>query len=131
MDRHILNPSVPFPEHLASINDSDGALDHEPRIPNSHGISTLTPLIHRLDALLMVLKTCEARQCTHPWESLFPEGEVRCLSDALNVKYDHYFASKLERVRFDRCEKGYIAESEGPMWNEKYAYAMTEEMAYD
>lgn len=113
------------------MNDSYDASEHEPRISESYGNSTLTPLIHRLDALLMVLKTCEGRQCTHPWESLFPGREVRCLSDALNVKYDHYFESQLERVRFSRCEKGYIVESEGPMWNENLAYAMTEEIAYE
>lgn len=79
----------------------------------------------------MVLKTCSGRQCTHPWESLFPDGQVRSLSDALDAKYDHFFAQNLERVRFDRCEKGYIVESEGPTWHDKLAYFMTEEVAYD
>lgn len=93
--------------------------------------STLSPLIHRLDALLLVLKTCDGRQCTHPWQSLFPYGEVHCLSDALDSKFDEFFEQRVERVRFDRCEKGYIFESEGPMWSDKLAYRMTEEMAYD
>ena len=92
---------------------------------------TLAPLVNRLDALLMVLKTCKGRQCTHPWESLFPAGQVGSLSDALDPQYDDYFEHELERVRFDRCEKGYIIESEGPLWNAKFAYPMNEEMAFD
>lgn len=79
----------------------------------------------------MVLKTCTGRQCTHPWESLFPSGEVKGLADALEQKYDNFFEQRVQRVRYSRCERGYIAESEGPMWNEKMAYPMTGEMAWD
>lgn len=109
-----------------------GQLSHEYGIHDGElqGTSTLSPLVHRLDALLMVLKTCSGRQCTHPWESLFPHGEVYSLSDALNPRYDTFFAKHVSRVRFDKCEKGYIAESEGPMWDDKQAYFMMDEMAY-
>ena len=79
----------------------------------------------------MVLKTCEGRQCTHPWESLFPSGEVRSLYDALDSNFDDFFKQRVERVQFEKCEKGYIPESEGPIWTNKMAYFMTEEMAYD
>lgn len=89
----------------------------------------LSSLVHRLDSLLMVLKTCIGRQCTHPWESLFPSGEVTSLSDALDPRYDDFFAERVARVHFDQCERGYIAESEGPMWDEKYAYPMFDEVA--
>lgn len=128
-DQHILNPSIPLSERVSSINESSttSQLEHS----NVEMASTLAPLIHRLDALLMVLKTCKGRQCTHPWETLFPEGNVKSLSDALDVEYDNYFNKELERVRFDRCEKGYIAESEGPMWKDQVAYFMTEETAYE
>lgn len=93
--------------------------------------ATIASLTHRLDALLMVLKTCTGQQCTHPWESLFPDGEVESLADALHERYNEFFASKVDRVRFDKCEKGYIAESEGPMWSGKHVYAMNEEMAFE
>lgn len=98
---------------------------------NFHNTSALLPLVHRLDSLLMVLKTCVGRQCTHPWESLFPLGEVFSLSQALNPKYDDFFEERVERVRYSKCERGYIADSEGPMWSSEQAYAMTEEMAYE
>ncbi|OAP55881.1 hypothetical protein AYL99_10033 [Fonsecaea erecta] len=76
--------------------------------------TTLRHLISRLDALVMVLKTCKARTCTHPWETLHPDGDVDNLQDALAARYDDFYELQQERVRFDRCEKGYILESEGP-----------------
>lgn len=79
----------------------------------------------------MVLKTCVGRQCTHPWNSLFPSGGVHSLMDALEPEFDDFFREEVSRVKFDRCEKGYIAESEGAMWNEKQVYGMTDEMAYE
>lgn len=62
----------------------------------------------------MVLKTCRARSCTHPWETLHPTGDVRNLHDALAAKFDDFYDVKQGRVQFLKCEKGYIAESEGP-----------------
>ena len=62
----------------------------------------------------MVLKTCKARTCTHPWETLHPAGNVNDLYDALNPRFDEFYESQQERVRFTKCEKGYIPESEGP-----------------
>ena len=131
-DQRILNPSIPLSDQLPASNESYTATgENLKEVEFRRASSILTPLVNRLDALLMVLKTCKGRQCTHPWESLFPTGQVRCLSDALEPQYDHYFEQQLERVRFDRCEKGYIVESEGPMWDKKFAYAMNEEIAFD
>ncbi|KAK0858597.1 hypothetical protein LTR91_008122 [Friedmanniomyces endolithicus] len=76
-----------------------------------------TPLTHlhpRLDTLLMLLKTCKARACTHPWEALHPAGNVRNLHEALRAEYDDFYERQQQRVEFSRCEKGYIRESEGP-----------------
>ena len=88
-------------------------------------------VIPRLDALLMVLKTCSGRQCTHPWESLFPDGEIASLADAMDQKYNDFFETKVERVKFDQCEKGYITESEGPMWTGGQVFGMNHEMAFE
>ncbi|KIW77304.1 hypothetical protein Z517_09750 [Fonsecaea pedrosoi CBS 271.37] len=77
-------------------------------------VTTLQHLISRLDSLVMVLKTCKGRTCTHPWETLHPHGEVGNLQDALDARYDDFYELQQERVRFEKCEKGYILESEGP-----------------
>jgi N-acetylglucosamine-6-sulfatase len=92
-------------------------------------------LMTRLDALLVVLKTCRSRQCTHPWEVLHPPppssggsrlensvgegdgevhyfGDIQTLGEALDPKFDAYYASK-GRVRWERCEEAYVRESEG------------------
>lgn len=93
--------------------------------------STLIGLATRLDALLMVLKTCTGRQCTHPWTTLFPGGGVQSLGDALKRRYDDFFQTRVSKVRYDRCEKGYIAASEGPVWSSAQAFGMEHEIAFE
>lgn len=123
----LLNASCTLLDTIQTSNASSTipACDGKPL----ESLSKISFLVHRLDSLLMVLKTCIGRQCTHPWESLFPSGEVKSLSDALDSQYDDFFEQRVARVHFDKCERGYIAESEGPMWDEKYAYPMIHEVA--
>jgi arylsulfatase A-like enzyme len=87
-------------------------LAHHDAVLSSVSLDRLLP---RLDALLMVLKTCKARQCTHPWEVLHPHDTVRDLEQAMDARYDEFYAAQA-KVAFDRCEKAYIPESEGAMW---------------
>ncbi|EIN14555.1 Arylsulphatase [Punctularia strigosozonata HHB-11173 SS5] len=72
-------------------------------------------LLPRLDALLLVLKSCVGNACINPWKSLHPTGEVRSLEDALKPQYNAYY-TQLPRVEFTSCEIGYIIEAEGPQW---------------
>jgi hypothetical protein len=44
---------------------------------------------------------------------LHPAGDVSKLTEALSIQYDAFYDDQ-PRVRFDKCEKGYIKESEGP-----------------
>ncbi|CAG8930847.1 unnamed protein product [Penicillium salamii] len=79
--------------------------------------SDLQKMVHRLDALLMVLKTCVANDCIDPWGILHPQGDVRNLEDALNPKYDAFYAKSFETnsVSFTKCEAGQILSSEGSL----------------
>jgi hypothetical protein len=70
-------------------------------------------VITRLDSILLVLKSCKGSTCIKPWDVLHPDGEVQNLQDALGSQYDRFYASQA-RVSYDRCERGYIVESEGP-----------------
>jgi N-acetylglucosamine-6-sulfatase len=70
-----------------------------------------------LDALLFILKTCKAKSCSEPWDTLLPNSGVATLADAMMPKYDQYFA-ELPRVAYSECAGGYIAEVEGPIWEE-------------
>ena len=70
-------------------------------------------VVDRLDALLMVTKSCAQDSCREPWASLFPDGSVTTLSDALDSKYDSFFA-KQPKVEFSSCDQGYIISEEGP-----------------
>jgi N-acetylglucosamine-6-sulfatase len=73
--------------------------------------------------LLVVLKTCKARECTHPWEVLHPDSNVRSLKDALSPGFDAFYKAQKE-LYWTQCEQAYVAESEGPdsvdqfMWHE-------------
>ncbi|KAL1600772.1 hypothetical protein SLS60_007160 [Paraconiothyrium brasiliense] len=79
----------------------------------------LPALTARLDALILALKTCKgAKACTEPWNTLLPDEDVYTLAEAMDMKYDDYFAG-LPKVEFDRCEEGYIADAEGPVWKEE------------
>lgn len=73
----------------------------------------LGKVVDRLDALMMVLKSCKQQSCTHPWKSLHPSGNVQSLDDALSPAYDDFYKEQV-KVSFTNCESGYIRESEGP-----------------
>jgi hypothetical protein len=66
-----------------------------------------------------VLKTCKGKVCVDPWDELLPGGGIATLAEAMNSKYDAYFAG-LPTVSYSVCENGYIAASEGPMWDSSF-----------
>lgn len=66
---------------------------------SSSRAAPLQVLQDRLDALLLVLKTCVGDVCVNPWKTLFPGGGVRSLFDAMEVQFDAYFAS-LPKVKY-------------------------------
>ena len=113
------------------LGEADLAFDFPPNNKTAWddstlGSTTLAHLIPRLDALLAVLKTCKGRVCTHPWSALHPGDDVSNLHDALNARFDDYYEEQLkdQRVQFLKCEKGYIAESEGPDGVKPFGYKM-------
>lgn len=59
-------------------------------------------LASRLNALLLVQKTCNQDTCRNPWKALHPDGTVQNLKDALNTTHDSYYAS-LPQVSFKQC----------------------------
>ncbi len=61
-----------------------------------------------------MLKTCKASSCTDPWSVLHPQGDVTNLQDALETKYDEFYAQQ-PKVSFSKCEPGQILSSEGPL----------------
>jgi hypothetical protein len=77
----------------------------------------LSTLQSRLDALILVLKTCKGKVCSDPWGELLPGSNVTLLGQAMDSKYDTYF-TQLPKVSYSVCEPGYILESEGPLWND-------------
>ncbi|KAJ6100451.1 hypothetical protein N7499_000081 [Penicillium canescens] len=74
---------------------------------------SISQAINRLDALLMVLKSCQGVTCIHPWNVLQPQDSVSTLSDALHERYDGFYGAQ-PQVSFDWCDDGYIIEAEGP-----------------
>ncbi|AEO67841.1 uncharacterized protein THITE_2116964 [Thermothielavioides terrestris NRRL 8126] len=76
----------------------------------------LAKVLARLDALLLVLKSCKGATCVRPWQALHPAGDVQNLRDALSARFDAFYEQQQPKVRFDRCELGYILDAEGPQF---------------
>jgi hypothetical protein len=88
--------------------------------------SPLKKLLHRLDALLLVLKTCVGDTCHAPYSAMFPSfeatgGEVYRLDQALEERYDAYF-EQLPKVRYTHCALGYQTRLEKPDWSPELAF---------
>lgn len=67
----------------------------------------------RLDALMMVLKSCKGNTCRNPWGFLHPDGDVQNLLDALSPTFDRFYHEQ-PKVAFSSCELGYLKAAEGP-----------------
>jgi hypothetical protein len=76
----------------------------------------LTKVVSRLDSLLFVLKSCKGDVCRQPWEALHPGGRVRSLRDALDGEYDFFYEEEQVRIKYNRCEQGYLLDAEGPQF---------------
>lgn len=83
--------------------------DTEPRLLGR----TLSQVVARLDALLLVLKSCQGVTCIEPWNVLQPEEPVHSLWDALAEEYDQFYDQQT-RVSFGWCADGYLIDAEGP-----------------
>lgn len=105
---------------LANISVSTQTSAHSRNTVSAETSSTptsLKQLLPRLDALLMVLKTCKADTCRNPWGVLFPQGNVHNLQEALDPRYDSFFAGQ-PQVHFDSCLEGppeYLLSNELPL----------------
>ena len=62
----------------------------------------------------MVTKSCKGHTCVHPWSVIHPAGNVKTLQNALHERFDKFYSSVSASVSFEKCELGYILESEGP-----------------
>ncbi|RYP60222.1 hypothetical protein DL769_008211 [Monosporascus sp. CRB-8-3] len=72
-------------------------------------------LISRLDALLLTLKSCKGVSCRRPWSALHPKGDVLSLEQAMDSKFDQFYAEGQDKVSFSACVEGYITDYEGAM----------------
>ncbi|KAF2114004.1 arylsulfatase [Lophiotrema nucula] len=91
---------------------SPSSLTSTPPSINGHPIDKV---VSRLDALLLILKSCAGASCREPWKELHPNGNVWTLADALSVKYDRFY-EEMVKVEYDFCDNGYLIEAEGAMW---------------
>ncbi|PSR75411.1 alkaline-phosphatase-like protein [Coniella lustricola] len=84
-------------------------------------------VINRLNALLMVTKSCEQERCRDPWAQLVPDSNsssssssttdtvLYSLVQALDEAYDSFFAD-FETVQFDTCMQYQWADNETPFF---------------
>ncbi|ROV99828.1 hypothetical protein VSDG_02972 [Cytospora chrysosperma] len=74
---------------------------------------------NRLNALLMVTKSCEQERCRDPWAWLKPTDDTTLVSlaQAMDSAYDDFFAN-FQKVNFDTCMNIQKVENEGPYFPE-------------
>lgn len=99
----------------------------------------------RLDALLLILKSCVGDVCNNPWRYIFPNKGIETLAQALDEEFDEYFEA-LPRVKYEvsgrrrakeiagdtelmsapiilqRCEFGFHRQLEKPFWHGDLAF---------
>ena len=85
---------------------------------------TTIRLLDRLDALMLVLKTCTGDACVDPYSKLLPSHSRRLanpgFADLLDPALDEYFA-QLPKVAFKACDLGYHRALEQPEWEQTSA----------
>ncbi|KAF4534980.1 Arylsulfatase [Lasiodiplodia theobromae] len=72
----------------------------------------------RLNALLMVTKSCAEDTCRDPWSVLQPPNDtnkISTLDDALDPRYDGFFAA-FPQVSIDECLNVQLSSNEGPFY---------------
>ena len=75
--------------------------------------ATIPHLRDRLNTLTLVLKTCKGKSCYDPWSALDPSGQTQTLEDALNPKFDAFYAGQ-PKVQME-CAAGYLIQNELPI----------------
>ena len=106
--------------NLWDVGGNDTANSHHnvttgaPLYPRLNGPGFIPERLQsRLDTLLMVLKSCKGQVCVNPWKTVHPLGNVRSLKDAMDPKYDDFYASQ-PQISFSECAMGYFPYLEGP-----------------
>lgn len=85
-----------------------------------------TRLVNRLNALLMVTKSCSEGTCRNPWSVLQPdnstssENQITNLLDAMSSEYDLFFAG-FPKVAFVECMTYQYVPNEEPFYPESAA----------
>lgn len=73
----------------------------------------------RLNAMLLVTKSCAEDSCRNTWETLTAnsplEGKVTTLKQALHSEYDDFFAA-IPKVAVEKCLGVQLASNEMPFW---------------
>lgn len=123
-----LHPDAPLPDYA---DTAQGSVSIN---PNAYwgGQKTLLGrptwnVIWRLDALVLVLKTCTEDSCREPWKQLHPDGSVSNLMEALSTQYDDFYENtySVAKVGWKQCFTGlgrrnsstlYLLENEQPTW---------------
>lgn len=92
--------------------------------PYSRGMDTVLgvptwKLIHRLDALVLVLKTCSGEECRSPWKQLHTNGQVTNLLEALDPKWDNFYRNSyaVAKVGWVECYGGLSKESSSTLYS--------------
>ncbi|KAJ0362535.1 hypothetical protein COL154_006205 [Colletotrichum chrysophilum] len=79
--------------------------------------TSVQQLLTRLNAILMVTKSCTQETCRDPWAVLQPpnSSQTTTLTEALSSDHDAFFAS-IPQVQFNECMQYQYIPNEGPFY---------------
>ena len=101
------------------LNSTQNTTSFSTTSPTILGYS-IPALTSRLDALLLVLKSCKASSCYDPWLELHPWGDVTSLPEAMNPNFNYFYEKQQPKVAFSECQLGYLVGAEGPQTGVSY-----------
>lgn len=91
-------------------------------------------VVNRLDALLMVLKSCYGEDCHEPWSVIHPDSKIKHLKHALDPSFDKFYEDQ-PKVAFSSCQMGYLRDEEGPqdvnVWAGEQTDGLTDQQYMD
>lgn len=101
---------------ITDVGQMDNLLLLESTTTLISGLGSVASLAARLDALLFVLKSCKGETCVKPWKALHTRGDVENLKQAMEKQFDAFYEQEQLKVRYSRCEMGYLLDAEGPQF---------------
>jgi N-acetylglucosamine-6-sulfatase len=114
-ERELYNVTADPYELTNLVRHAGGSPSSSSSVSSSSQAEAARQVANRLNALLMVTKSCEGDRCRDPWGQLDPGDGTALVSlaQAMDARYDGFFGG-FEKVQFDTCKNVQLTDNEAP-----------------